>query len=261
MAVKPQSRCIFCDGTPLTKEHLYPQWAHALLPDSTAGTTEFWRKAGPTEADRLDKTRPRQGSTLHYTFKVVCAQCNNGWMSKIEQNIKPALISIIQGTRLDLSDDNYKPLVEWATLKVMVIDASSKEMQTFTRDQRFAFMSERKIPDFSTLWLIRCGLDDWRSRFLRTLFAFSPPLSPTGPSPLTADLSSVALGFGEGLFFFNHGRSEIKFKKDLFISSGLLLHPPEGRQRSWPPVGRLSAEKATFAATSLDRNFGTPLHP
>lgn len=119
-------RCIFCGGTPLTNEHVFPRWAHrlvtgsdpkghAVIPDSYA-----FSEIGPAldlngEIEVIDNKPGRLVvNAPHLQTKSVCAPCNNGWMSGLEAEAKPLISRLMQGQQVKASKEEASTLVRWA---------------------------------------------------------------------------------------------------------------------------------------------------
>lgn len=75
-------------------------------------------KAGKTYAaqDRI--------ATKRTAVRCVCQKCNNGWMSELENEIKPVLAPMINGYRTLLTPDEQMTLARWASLKAQCFDAN-----------------------------------------------------------------------------------------------------------------------------------------
>src|SRR5438105_4011416 len=95
---KPHRRCIFCGkggvaGNPMSQEHLWSDWMHPILPKFENPIKDLGYMALHTTARTALRTfRSLQGHVYGETFKVVCRNCNNGWMGTIESTAKPFLI-------------------------------------------------------------------------------------------------------------------------------------------------------------------------
>ena len=81
-------QCIFCGGGGLTNEHAWPQWI--LNEQDPFGIV--------VESDG-EHVRTLVGPKAAIKLKVVCAACNNGWMSDLEAKAKPVLGPLIDGQR------------------------------------------------------------------------------------------------------------------------------------------------------------------
>ncbi len=79
--------CVFCrrEGQKLTLEHVYPDWLSGLFNKSLKGINEV---------SRDDLHRVWQGKLFQHKVKLVCGDCNNGWMSTLESGVKDLLTSL-----------------------------------------------------------------------------------------------------------------------------------------------------------------------
>lgn len=156
---KPEG-CIFCGNTPLTGEHIFANWMRQYLDPSATrtnhsvfkyrahsdGTNELV-EVGPGVADRAGDHRSRK---LH----IVCGPCNNGWMSRMQEEVKPILVPMLQGNWSRLSNDDQEKLGAWATMTAYVWEAAEPSLVTSTANERRRFM-ERKKPGYN--WLVFVG--------------------------------------------------------------------------------------------------------
>src|SRR4051812_4197374 len=118
-------RCIFCGGgnirgNSMSKEHLWPEWMHPYLPKLPGAKKEdsYVRKTNKTIVQKYKKAQ--QGHAYTKTLKVVCKNCNETWMSQIEENAKPILIPLLQGLSFALNEIDNVKLATWFALKIMV---------------------------------------------------------------------------------------------------------------------------------------------
>src|ERR1700742_2428273 len=94
-------RCIFCLKPGTTNEHLFPDWLRVLFPRTPKDTTT--RGVTQWGQDKLGKLYAMPARTIHKghsgvtKIPYVCAGCNNGWMSRLENRARPFLMPLIQG--------------------------------------------------------------------------------------------------------------------------------------------------------------------
>ena len=120
-------RCLFCGGTgPMTREHVWPQWlqpyGRGVSPERSTVLTGFGRTAADTFAEHPTLITTQPGSVFANRALSVCRRCNNGWMSALEQSVKPLLVSMMSGPRSEnvtLAPDQAAILAAW-TIKVAV---------------------------------------------------------------------------------------------------------------------------------------------
>lgn len=108
--------CIFCsrEGQKLTLEHAYPHWLSGLFSKPLKATNEV--SGG-------NVNRVWQGRVFQHKVKLVCGDCNNGWMSALEGEAKPLLTSLVlthDGRTFSREDQRIISL--WAQKTVLVIN-------------------------------------------------------------------------------------------------------------------------------------------
>ncbi len=107
-------RCVFCGGERLTREHVWPQWIVAAIRQHVG--------PGPIRVARPGDT-PYDVPELDVAVRMVCATCNNGWMSSLETGVRPALEPMILG-RLPvlLTPAMQALLARWAFKTALMVD-------------------------------------------------------------------------------------------------------------------------------------------
>lgn len=247
---RPARRCIFCGAGKLTREHIWPAWAgiHFERTEDDQHTLEFGtyrHNAPPTEPTY----RHRQGRVVSVKLKVVCAACNSGWMSRLEESAKPVLQRLILGVEQTLTEDDQRLLVRWVTLKMMVAEQLHPEHAVFGQADRTAFMETREPPSSLQVWIARCGKLAWASAYRRRAATFTRPNAPPPPRN-TKNVQSMALGFGDLFVLAVHGLLNQGVEVELEVAF-FPVSPFLGAVR-WPPGFRISAEMALAAADILD---------
>lgn len=111
--------CVFCGSTGLTKEHVFPNWMSKMLDSRLTATTTIEKKG---QADKI-----YTGAILQHQAKVVCANCNNGWMSNLETAVKPILSKMLFDLNhsTTLGKDEQKLLAFWAQKTTMILNVST----------------------------------------------------------------------------------------------------------------------------------------
>ncbi len=106
-------RCVFCGGSPLTNEDVYPEWLQPYL--TTPGSLVSRRWGAAESLVGVD--------TKNADVKVrrVCATCNNGWMSALEGRAKLLLLPLVQGQVNQLRYADQQLIATWATNTAMML--------------------------------------------------------------------------------------------------------------------------------------------
>jgi hypothetical protein len=110
--------CIFCGGTPLTLEHLWPDWLRREL--GPVGRSAHHLEQDENGVETRDVTF--ETPPFNQQVRAVCATCNGGWMSELEAAAKPILLPLIEGRGGNLDRREQQVVATWALLKACVFD-------------------------------------------------------------------------------------------------------------------------------------------
>jgi hypothetical protein len=152
--------CAFCLRTnqPISPEDVWPRWLSKYLRQSKGNALiqqrMEWIKSGRIETEsNIQRARVEA--------EVVCKECNNGWMSQVEAEVKPILIRLIEhpSSRGSVTDEEAVLLASWMILKGIVLDhfmlAHGQTSSFFTARQRTSLMKKAMPPDNVAVWLAR----------------------------------------------------------------------------------------------------------
>lgn len=154
--LKPPGHCIFCGNAGLSKEHVWSDWLKQIHPRGSqhfaehgGGFEKVSDFSGPQRRPIIYKGK--QGSLLGTKVRIVCENCNSGWMSEIVDKAKPPLIRIFRGEQVTLDGEDQKNIAGWIAL-------TSITAQYISRDQKFV-----SIPAWQRRFLLKNGYppDEW----------------------------------------------------------------------------------------------------
>jgi hypothetical protein len=99
-----------------SREHILPQWLHLYI--EVPGVS-LEHRAVNEEGVRLLRSHDLKSFALN----SICTRCNNGWMSKLEMEVKPILLPLIDGRRSaqSLSADERTVVARWAFKTAFII--------------------------------------------------------------------------------------------------------------------------------------------
>jgi hypothetical protein len=156
---KPQGRCVFCDGTGLSKEHVWSDWLNTLIPkneahgESSAGlcvaahTAEVTWTIDPVE-------RSRQGPVISRKIRKVCEKCNNGWMSEAVNRAKPVVEKMALSECVKLSREEVANLAGWIALtNIMQEFANPAGSSAIPATDRTYLMQHMVPPESWSIWV------------------------------------------------------------------------------------------------------------
>lgn len=151
--------CVFCGASgKMTAEHALPNWLTSMgfagrVGDG--GTASGWLNRSPHVRE--------QGRPLQITTKAVCAACNSGWMSELEQVARRVLSPIILGELGILSQKDCPALAIWAlktALVSMMVSSQQDRAQGYGLpptefESLYRQNSQRQPPDHVQVWMGR----------------------------------------------------------------------------------------------------------
>jgi hypothetical protein len=151
--LRPPSRCIFCDGLGLTKEHMWANWLRSYIPremeEHRIGSALVW----PTESK--ETVERRTGDPHSRKIRCVCRACNNGWMSRLQQDAKPYFIPLLTGQSTALHKRAQTLLAGWTAMMVMVAEHIDSEMVGISPADRCWLYENRRPPTHWRIWIGR----------------------------------------------------------------------------------------------------------
>lgn len=164
--------CIFCGSTGVTREHVFPQWLHSepLVAASIARGFDRRPMVTPTYSLKSAETGlpgtdlvPRGGTeqppeTL--TVKVVCAPCNNGWMSQREVSTMATLAPIMADIPTTLSTAELTRLASWATKTAVISEYLQPTSVVYDQVQRTRLMNRDRPPHNVEVFMARYVQDE-----------------------------------------------------------------------------------------------------
>jgi hypothetical protein len=133
-------RCLFCTRQDsLTREHVMPQWiwreAHGEDPSGPTiadpGPSKAHESFVLTEAGLVRTVDPRSDQPLmratSLTVRSVCRPCNNGWMARLEDQVKPILIRMNRERSWRLSSGEVGVLRRWVLKTGLMLEQTDPE--------------------------------------------------------------------------------------------------------------------------------------
>jgi len=107
--------CIFCAAPASSKEDAWPLWLLRQIRTNVPARIDAERGTQPLRSWRV------VGAGL--TVRFVCAPCNNGWMSELENRVKPIVLRLLDNTGTNLTVEEQTTLAAWAVKNAMVFEA------------------------------------------------------------------------------------------------------------------------------------------
>jgi hypothetical protein len=243
LMAKAQRFCIFCGGPGLSREHVWSEWTYQFVPKLPNGThVKFTADSVPHNPRIVESYRSKsyQGDVNTIKLNVVCkTRCNNGWMSKLDERVKPTLIPLLRAEPTVLTRDRQTVLAAWMAMKAMVCEHYEQVYVTSTQEHRNHVMENQRAPDFWSIWIGHQRGNAWRTAFSRRTAALGPIIDgkPTPPNGSYAkNTQSTTMGIGNLLihliacsipnFRFEMPNDTGRYLRRIWPIQGDLLWPP-----------------------------------
>jgi hypothetical protein len=148
---KSVGRCIFCGATGLTKEHMWADWLKSYIPRTESAHVEGLTLV---HLDRDEETISRRTGDPHSRrIRCVCQSCNNGWMSRLQETVKPFLVPMLVGNRTNLHRRGQTVVAAWSAMMVMVSEHIHEEMVATPLSERVYLRERGVVPPCWRIWI------------------------------------------------------------------------------------------------------------
>ena len=142
--------CMFCQEKASSKEDIWPQWLTKQFPLSDASCMEAERGG-----QKLGTWKNKSPKLLQ--ARCVCGNCNNGWMSKLEREMKPIMVSILDEKLRTLNTSSQAVIAVWAIKTAMALEAlHPKKMFFYSEIEHQNMRAVSTIPERTTIWIAKC---------------------------------------------------------------------------------------------------------
>lgn len=242
--------CVFCGGRPVEREHLIPEWVGKCFPHR--GPYPHTKRAADEQGEQ---SKLYSAGVFRAKARIVCQPCNGGWMSDLENAVRPLLRwMMLTGQSCALGADDQRVLARWSLKTLMVLQcAQSGGKAALPQEQLRRLRAHSDPPEaFRVALAGRRRENPWPYRFYGLgvdLVINGRPLPPSPTSEFNAFLGAICIGHFVAHIVgqFTGERVDIgPTASDLFVDAW----PISGRV-TWPPPRLLPM-------TVLDRMFEPP---
>lgn len=230
--------CIFCGGQASTKEDAWPpQWMTRRYPSS---------ELAHVEAERGGiSLKPWRDANPNIRVKRVCASCNNGWMSSLEDAASKIISPLFNPRQQKINARSLPLLAAWAVKTAMVLESLVPENSWFySEPERKQLRLTKTPPQQSFVWLAACVEQE-------TIYAEAHYLADIQKSPGLRGFT-VTLAFGllavQVLSFKlpapapTGAAVTVQMREGLWDEALVPVWPAQQVDRMWPPQQGLLGE-------------------
>lgn len=252
--VPPHGACIFCPFVgELTKEHILPHWMRPHLPsyDGVAYEGKLWRRTSTGE-ELPPQVKSLKGTGEHrsQTLKVVCAPCNNVWMSQIVNGVRAAIEPLMLGRWDELSVEVQRKIATWFALHNMVYEQFWSGLQITSEADRRKFMADRDPGARRFIWIAKTSDGSAIPTFARFMGSGKPGVSSQMTLVLAAAVGQVAL-----ISIYDPSGVIVEERmqriEELLNMIGLRVWPLT--ENPVPPQKRVEAEALNYFLTEIEQ--------
>jgi hypothetical protein len=239
------SECIFCEGNPLTAEHLFSNWLRNIVPrdeDSWSGGTLYGSE--PSFRGKRD--------LFSVKYRVVCGACNGGWMSEIEAAAKPVLAPLILNQRIEMGPSEIQKLASWITLKTMISEYADSYGRAIPQEERTFFWKHKLAMSNWKIWIGTYHLPNGRLRRRIATYLFVD--DPRQPRPTATEPNAQFTTLNIGHLLIHAFSSEPPFTYEVGLPQYLKALHSESKIHF--PGDHLISDELRFQISESAAAFG-----
>jgi len=239
----------------MSKEHFWPDWLNPYFPKSSNDKHGRAFYSSPAKSPLVLKRKiERPGNLITKKFRVVCETCNNGWMSRLEEKVKPVLLSIIKNKCVTINEETLSLLSRWIVMKVIVGEQSEDGTQVTPESDRKMFYESSTIPDYFRVYISRHKTQH-KTAYLR--HAVTLALSLTGPIPplggMKKNTQTVGIVIGSLFVFVTASRVDsFELENRLNLKWLRRIYPNTGGEVQWDTVAELGEREISAVLWALN---------
>lgn len=141
-------RCIFCGHDDMTEEHLVADWVLRAFHRSRRPPTHLSGSIIGANEMRVSPDPPIS------TLRALCRECNNTWVSRLDNAAAQALRPLMQGnTKVTLGQAAQTAVAAWTFKTALMFDVLQSGENGPLASLRESFFKDRIAPPGTTIWM------------------------------------------------------------------------------------------------------------
>jgi len=206
--------------------------------------------------------KKRAGDPKSQSTRVVCALCNSGWMSRLQEDAKPDILALVLGNPATLGVQKQRRLAAWCAMSAMTAEFLAKSHEAVIPFSERAYLKAKLHPPKRNwkIWIGRCAPGMWDGNLMQNSMPIveeEPEIGPNG-FPLATTQTTT---WGVGQLYIHAFSSifpdlirDIRFKPNVarYITQ---IWPVESPLVRWPPAFTLTEAAAEAIANGIARDF------
>jgi hypothetical protein len=144
--------CIFCGAPGLTHEHIWADWLKNYIPRDQPYHTVRKADISPYETEQASVKR-QTGDFHSRRIYCVCKPCNTGWMSHLQELVRPYLAPMLLGQTIALHRRAQTTLSAWSAMMIMVAEYVQRDKIAIPQSDRAFLREHKKPPNHWRIWI------------------------------------------------------------------------------------------------------------
>jgi hypothetical protein len=188
-------KCIFCGGRPLTKEDVWPTWLTQYVPRDLPSYSDSVNTISAS-GEITTVRKKRSGDPRSRRAKCVCATCNSGWMSRLQERAKPIVLALVRGTETTLSVRDQDLLSAWATMSTITSEYfNPSQVAISARHRRRFWKTQRALKNWK-IWIGNYRRGEWKPYRAHNAWTYVKSSRPRRKPP-PPNTQTTTLVFGQ----------------------------------------------------------------
>jgi hypothetical protein len=111
-------------------------------------------------------TKVRQGHVRNKRLHIVCERhCNNGWISRLEDETKSFLVPLMSGEQHVLTSSEQERFALWLAIMTIVWEYTDRKYQAVPSSDRAYICQHRRPPPDWSMWIGAYSGVNWQTRY------------------------------------------------------------------------------------------------
>lgn len=235
----------------MTREHIWPDWARELVPKEVAERQEHHA----FRDGELGLIRSFDQQLFRQRVRDVCFDCNSGWMSRCEEEMKELASGLLVGRRRLLYPSQQLLVARWGLLKALICQRSFPQNDLPIEHYRELYEARdcEALPAAVSVTTARVA---WSAGQAPPLFYRLNMIALGGRPSERGDADGYLITFSmldlviQVLRLYNDETSQFRHPSDLAAQVRSIW--PTSKRFIWPPGAALTNEGLEALSGALD---------
>jgi hypothetical protein len=236
---------------------VWPTWLTQYVPRALKSYHDTIAEINP-EGEITKSRKKWDGDPRSRRAQCVCGKCNNGWMSRLQEQTKPPLLKLVQAQETRLTIHDQRLLATWATMTTMTSEYIQPSTAAISARDRNRFYKEHSPLKLSRIWIGNFHRGDWKP--YRVHHAWPARTRVRNKSALSGNIppntQTTTITFGA--LYLHAASSDVPdaIRRMTFpheVTNTILkqIWPPRSGTLHWPPPRTMTDREADHAAGFL----------